>query len=188
MDDCASGTESAESSNKVMDQIQVTVAKGGFSLKGFTTSGSPPPKDLTQDGESVSVLGLKWFPEGDFFKFNIGELNFSRKRRGRKVIDDSGKIPDILTLTNCVSRASEIFDPLGRAAPIVGGLKLDISTLHKQCVGWDDPIPSELKELWISNFDCYVVSTDKFLSNIQVILEECVLRIVTGTHPEINSN
>ena len=153
MDDCASGTESAESSNKVMDQIQVTVAKGGFSLKGFTTSGSPPPKDLTQDGESVSVLGLKWFPEGDFFKFNIGELNFSRKRRGRKVIDDSGKIPDILTLTNCVSRASEIFDPLGRAAPIVGGLKLDISTLHKQCVGWDDPIPSELKELWISNFE-----------------------------------
>ena len=153
MDDCASGTESAESSNKVMDEIQVTVAKGGFSLKGFTTSGSPPPKDLTQDGESVSVLGLKWFPEGDFFKFNIGELNFSPKRRGRKVFDSSGKIPDILTLRNCVSRASEIFDPLGRAAPLVGSLKLDISTLHKQCVGWDDPIPSELKELWISNFE-----------------------------------
>ena len=152
MDDCASGTESVSSSNKVMDEIQVALSKGGFSLKGFTTSGSPPPEQLTQDGESVSVFGLKWFPEGDFYRLNIGELNFSPKRRGRKVLDNTGKIPDILTLRNCVSRASEIFDLLGKAAPIVKGLKLDISTLHKQCIGWDDPIPSELKELWISNF------------------------------------
>ena len=152
MDDCASGTESASASNKVMDEIQVALAKGGFSLKGFTTSGSPPLAELSHDGESVTVLGLKWFSEGDFFRLNIGELNFSRKQRGRKVLDNSGKIPDILTLRNCVSRASEIFDPVGRAAPIVGGLKLDISTLHKQCVGWDDPIPTGLKEVWISNF------------------------------------
>ena len=145
MDDCASGTESPEKSNKVRDEVHATDSKGGFSMKGFTTSGSPPPKHLSQDGESILVLGYKWFPEGDFFKFNIGEVNLSPKRRGRKALDNSGKIPDILTLTNCVSRASEVFDSLGRAAPIVGGLKLDISTLHKRCVGWEDPIPSELK-------------------------------------------
>ena len=120
MDDCASGTASTEKSNKVMDEIQATVSKGGFSLKGFTTSGSPPPKHLTQDGESISVLGYKWFPEGDFFKFNIGELNFLPKRRGRKATDNSGIIPDMLTLRNCVSRSSEIFDSLGRAAPLLG--------------------------------------------------------------------
>ena len=44
---------------------------------------------------------------------------------------------------------SEVFDPVGRAAPIVGGLKLDISTLQKLCVGWDDPIPTNLKDVWI---------------------------------------
>ena len=30
---------------------------------------------------------------------------------------------------------------------------MNISTLHKKCPNWDDSIPSELKELWASNFD-----------------------------------
>ena len=69
----------------MMDEIQVTVAKGGFSLMGFTVSGSLPLHNLTHNGQSVFVLGLRWFFERDFFKFNIGELKFSPNRRGRKV-------------------------------------------------------------------------------------------------------
>ena len=41
---------------------------------------------------------------------------------------------------------------MGLAAPIVAGIKLDISSLHKQCSGWEDPIPSELKEIRVANF------------------------------------
>ena len=84
MDDCASGTENAESSRRVMDQIQLSGAKGGFSFKGCSFSGAPPPANMSQDGESVSVLGMKWFPKGDFLKLNIGELNLAKKRRSRK--------------------------------------------------------------------------------------------------------
>ena len=153
MDDCASGTESPEKSFKVMDEIQVAIGQGGFDLKGFSMSGRSPPEHLTQDGESVTVLGLKWFPKGDFFKLNVGEQNFSQKLRGKKRKDTAGIISDKLTLRDCVSRASEIFDPLGRVAPIIAGIKLDISLLHKRCVGWDDPIPSELKEIWVKNFE-----------------------------------
>ena len=25
--------------------------------------------------------------------------------------------------------------------------------LHKRCLGWEDPIPSELKEVWAANFN-----------------------------------
>ena len=152
MDDCASGTESPESSYKVMDEIHAAIKQGGFDLKGFSMSGNSPPEHLSQDGESVTVLGLKWFPKGDFFKLNIGEQNFSRKLRGKKPKDSAGIIPVKLTLRDCVSRTSEIFDPLGRIAPIVAGFKLDISLLHKKCVGWDDPIPSDLKKIWVQNF------------------------------------
>ena len=127
MDDVASGTECSESSSRVMDEIQVALARGGFALKGFTTSGNDPPEHLTQDGQSVSVLGLKWFPKGDFFKLNIAQQNFTKKKRGRKSMDSAGVIPEVLTLTHCVSRAAEIFDPLGRAAPITGALKLDLA-------------------------------------------------------------
>ena len=52
-----------------------------------------------------------------------------------------------------MGRASEIFDPLGRAAPIVAGIKLDISALHRACSGWEDPIPRDLKAIWAENFN-----------------------------------
>ena len=116
-------------------------------------SGSDPPEHLSSDLKSVSVAGLKWFPKKDILKFNISQLNFAKKERGRKQIEKAGIMPDVLTLRDCVSRTSEIFDPLGKIAPIVGGLKLDISVLHKRCVGWDDPIPNELKNIWAANFD-----------------------------------
>ena len=50
---------------------------GGFCLKGFTFSGSNPPKSLTEDGESINVAGMKWFPKADILKLDIGPLDFS---------------------------------------------------------------------------------------------------------------
>ena len=41
----------------------------------------------------------------------------------------------------------------GRVAPILGGMKLDISDLHKHGIGWDDPIPNSMKNVWGANFD-----------------------------------
>ena len=152
MDDCASGTESLDASLKVMDEIEAAVGKGGFTLKGFTISGSDPPPHLTLDGKSAIVFCGKWFPKGDFYTLSINEQNFTKKHRGRKVGKGS-TVPDVLTLTNCVSRVAEIFDLLGKVAPIIGGLKLDISKLHRLCNGWNDPIPNELKECWAANFD-----------------------------------
>ena len=152
MDDCASGTRNSSESSKTIDEIQVALGLGGFTLKGFTISGSDPPPHLTIDGKSVNVLGLKWFPKGRFIKLNIGEQNFSKKSRGRKV-GKRNTIPDALTLTHCAGRVAEVFDPRGLVAPIVGGLKLDVSKLHRVCVGWEDPIPNELKECWAANFD-----------------------------------
>ena len=152
MDDCASGSENLELMSKTIEQLQIAVGKGGFIFKGITESGKDPPAHLTEDGKSISVLGLKWFPKGDFIKLNIGQMNFNRKERGRKQ-PRSSDISDIVTMRDCVSRASEVFDSLGWVAPIVAGIKLDISTLHKRCVGWGDPIPSELKEIWIANFE-----------------------------------
>ena len=153
MDDCTSGSPTTEETLRVTDQVENAVNQGGFALKGCTISGSDPPEHLSTDGESVTVFGMKWFPKGDFIRLNISELNFSRKLRGRKSSVKAGQIPDVLTLKNCVSRTSEVFDPLGRVTPLTAGLKLDVSVLHRQCVGWDDPIPSELKSIWAANFD-----------------------------------
>jgi hypothetical protein len=75
MDDCGSGTKSLKETLLVTDQIQAAVGKGGYSLKGFTISGSDPPDHLTIDGKSITIFGLKWFSKEDYFQLNIGELN-----------------------------------------------------------------------------------------------------------------
>ena len=41
----------------------------------------------------------------------------------------------------------------GRVAPILGGMKLDISDLHNRGIGWDDPIPNSMKNVWDANID-----------------------------------
>ena len=136
-----------------MDEIQCTVSKGGFSLKGFVVSGEDPPEFLRDGREYILVGGVKWFPKGDFISMNISELNFSRRVRGKKAKGNIGSVPDLLTKRNCVSRSSELFDVMGLLAPIIGGIKLDISELHVHCPMWDDPIPSHLKEIWVKNFE-----------------------------------
>ena len=153
MDDCASGTASAALSHHVIDEIECSLNKGGFTTKGITESGKDPLPQLSQDGKSICVLGFKWFPKGDFFKLNIAEINLSKKLRGRKRPEASGIIPSVLTLRHCVSRTAEVFDLVGRVAPILAGLKVDINALHMRSLGWDDPIPSELKEIWAANFN-----------------------------------
>ena len=52
-----------------------------------------------------------------------------------------------------MGKASEVFDLTGKIAPITAGLKLDVSILHQLILEWDDPIPNELKNIWIKNFD-----------------------------------
>ena len=153
VDDCMSGSESHERTLQVTDELQMILSKGGFTLKGFVMSGEDPPKILSDDQKSVLVGGLRWFPKKDFLMINIKELNFNKKIRGKKSLENAGIIPKNLTKRDCISKASEVFDIFGFVAPILGGIKLDISDLHQRRLDWDDPIPSELKEIWIANFN-----------------------------------
>ena len=100
---------------------------------------------------TIVVGGLRWFPKGDFIQLNIKELNFNKKIRGKKSNKNVGVILGILTKRDCVSRTSEIFDISGKIAPLTAGLKLDV--LHQRGLDWDDPLPTELKNIWVPNFD-----------------------------------
>ena len=99
---------------------------------------------------SILVGGLKWYCKEDYLKLNIGEFNFSKKLRGRKVLSDLGKVPGKFTRRDCVS---EVFDPLGKGAPIIGGMKLDMHELVSRKLDWDDFIPDDLKEIRLKIFN-----------------------------------
>jgi hypothetical protein len=153
VDDCMSGTNSLKSRNMTTDQLVAALAKGGFTLKGFTFSGELPPEHLSHDGVSVTVGGLKWYPKEDVVCLNIPEVNFGKKIRGRKSVEKVGIIPEKLTKLDCVSKVAEVFDPFGRAAPITSGFKIDRSTLTALNLDWKDRIPEELRPVWDSNFE-----------------------------------
>ena len=80
VDDCLSGEDSWETT----DNLILVINRGGFGLKGLTFSGLDPPDNLSTDGVSVNVAGMKWFPKEDKIALNIGELNFGKKIRGKK--------------------------------------------------------------------------------------------------------
>ena len=151
VDDCLSGENSIEEIFSTTDNFKLALEKGGFTLKGFTFSGSDPPEHLSKDGKSVAVGGLKWLPKGDFISIKCEELNFSRKTvvENRVII----VIPGNLSKRDCIGKVAELFDPLGKVTPIINGMKLDIHELHARKLEWDDRIPDDLRKIWISNFE-----------------------------------
>ena len=62
-------------------------------------------------------------------------------------------MPEKFTRRDCVSKVSEEFDLLGKGAPIIGGMKLDMHEFVSRKLDWDDFIPNDLKEIWLKNFN-----------------------------------
>ena len=151
VDDCISGALSESDGISATDELKLSLEKGGFTLKGFSFSGREPDESLSTDKESVSVGGLKWYTKDDYIMLNVSELNFSRKIRGRKCESGTG-IPEKITMRDCVGKVAEMFDPLGKVTPLIAGMKLDISYLHRSGLSWDDEVPENLRGIWDSNF------------------------------------
>ena len=58
---------------------------------------------------------------------------------------------------------------LGKVTPITCGFKLDLRTLVNRMLDWDDPIPDDLKALWIARFNQTIVPTDAISLDIDTI-------------------
>ena len=152
MDDSMSGGESPEMVDKITDELEIMVNRGGFTLKGTTTSGRDPDPTLTKDGVSILVAGHTWYSKEDTFALNVKDLNFARKRRGRRS-EKIDEVPTNLTRRQCTSKVAEIFDMTGMLTPIVASMKIDLHQLIIRKLQWDDVIPDELRHVWHSHFE-----------------------------------
>ena len=121
VDDCLSGENSLNQVYETTDNIKLLLNKGGFNLKGITHSGSDPPDNLSEDGSSVKIAGMIWYSKLDQMSLNIRELNFAKKKRGRKSTLTQDVVPEELTRRDCVGKVGEVFDLIGRVTPITAG-------------------------------------------------------------------
>ena len=91
----------------------------------------------------------------------IPELHFGPVRRGK--VDESvprfsgskedldAFMPKKFTRKMAVSKVASVWDLLGKYAPIMGGLKLDIRKTMKLTEGWTDPMPEIMRSKWVEN-------------------------------------
>ena len=152
VDDCMSGESSEDLNFQRADELSIVLRRGGFGLKGFTFSRRSPPNDLSEDGKSINVAGMKWFPKDDYLQLDIGELNFAKRCKGKHTAPVY-EVPEQLTRRHCVSKVAEVFDLTGMLTPITASMKLDLHTLIQRQLEWDDVIPDDLRQLWNSNLE-----------------------------------
>ena len=153
VDDCITGATSITHAHDLADKLELVINKGGFQLKGVSFSGETPLEKLTDDGETIHVAGMRWFPKDDTLALNISELNFAKKCRGKKPSSTVKIIPPKLTRRHCSSKVAEIFDITGKVTPLVAAMKMDLQELVQRKLDWDDKIPDEFRSLWESHFD-----------------------------------
>ncbi len=158
VDDCMSGESSIDpnvSANNLvserMGDLETVLNRGGFTLKNFTVSGRPPHPSATKDGVTIGLVGKKWDPVEDIIVYDY-TLNFAKKRRGKKY-GTITEVPLKLTRVVCVSKVGEIFDLTGLLTPITATLKLDLHTLVIKNLKWDDILPDNLRNIWVSHFE-----------------------------------
>ena len=130
---------------KLIASVKQMCSRGGFRLHKFVSNSkevirripeqdrADGVKELDLDLDSLPLeraLGVHWCVESDCFQFTIVLQDKPCTRRG------------------ILSTVSSIFDPLGFVAPLLLDGKSILQELCRREVGWDDPIPDEVKVKW----------------------------------------
>ena len=85
-DDLGSSDESLEALKKVTKDADDLFSQVGLECKGWSFSGEEPNPDLAEEGQVISIGGMKWHPQLDLLELQIPKLHFSRKLRGRLIV------------------------------------------------------------------------------------------------------
>ena len=163
VDDLGNSTKCKEMTEKLIKETSEVLASIQMFVKGWAQSGSDPPEELSDDGVSVGLAGMTWFPKMDVYKLNIQSLHFSRKKRGKypsdlvKFEDSFGMTiddytPKKLTRTNCTSVLARMYDPQGLLAPLTLKMKNDLRRLIEIDPSWTIPMSENMRSIWIKNF------------------------------------
>ena len=151
-----------EEARRITGEVDEVFSELNLSTRGWTHSGEPPNQEESLDGVSLDLMGVRWFPQTDSLQVKIPRLHFGKRTRGRldpktEYFDgDFGTmdnfVPKNLTRRHIVSKRAGIFDVLGKIEPIKAKLKVFERKVLYSTIGWDDPMPEELRAEAVKNF------------------------------------
>ncbi|XP_062141948.1 uncharacterized protein LOC133849981 [Drosophila sulfurigaster albostrigata] len=146
VDDVLAGAHTKQAAVSAIDELRTALESAGFPLRKWTSNSKDVlrriPKDhllcadfLEIDEASVAkTLGIRWRATSDEFFFVTAEMVSKPSFSKREVL----------------SQIAKLFDPAGWLAPVVIWAKIFMQEIWKQEVGWDDSLPADLTEQWIS--------------------------------------
>ena len=162
VDDLGDSDKDLETVQKLIKAADELFESVGWSVKGYSVSGSSPHPDVTTDGISIDVGGMTWYPLIDCVAVKIPPLHFGKKSRGKLVIgtevfdgsfEDLKKfVPKKLTRRQIISKFSSVFDMYGKLEPVRAKMKLDARSATEETSEWDGEVTQNLRDRWCENF------------------------------------
>ena len=145
MDDIASGAKTVQEGKRLIMEILVIMASGGF--KGHKISASDPamleglPDEQVDHSRIVSVLGLKLDHDSSEFLFDLDEKFQSYDANANRI-----------TRRDVVSLASQIFDTQGFVSPYVMQYKKLLPLLWHNNKTWDENLIDKKVKSRVTSF------------------------------------
>lgn len=149
VDDLMTGCENVSEGKEIHKSMNLMLSRGGFQLQKWSSSSAELLHEIetenTERGDSLElkldedlkILGLTWSREKDEFKYTVQLPELEKPVTKRRVISDIAKL----------------YDPLGWIAPCVITAKIFIQKIWLSGIGWDDDIPHQLLNEWITYRD-----------------------------------
>ena len=116
----------------------------------------------SQDGESIGVCGMRWFPKTDEYSLGKGEINFNPSIRGKKnpnsrSVETSQDVTDEIvplrfTKAELVGKISEVYNLDGTVEPMKIHHKILMRIHEINQLDWKDYVPVEQREVWMKVF------------------------------------
>ena len=162
VDDIVHSLDDKFQAERLMKDINVVLAEGGFKIKHWIMSGNETSNETLNllAANEEKVLGLNWDSLVDKLQFKV-KLNFSRKIKNVREGPNLGEneinenLPDCLTRRSVYSQVQSIYDPMGLIVPFTLGAKIlmrelitIISKNDPQVNSWDLPMDNVLREKW----------------------------------------
>ena len=145
VDDGVTSVSSADEAKKLVRDATELCKMGGLRLHKFVSNDRDvleniPVSERVSTVKEVNLsisdlpvetaLGIQWSLEEDTLTFSQSHLQHPATRRG------------------ILSAVASLFDPLGFMSPYVLKGKRILQEMCRRGVGWDDPLPEELKSEW----------------------------------------
>ncbi|XP_046801121.1 uncharacterized protein LOC124418533 [Lucilia cuprina] len=138
VDDVLTGASSEQQLKQYRDELVDLLQQAGFQLSKWVSNSDTLKQtnhntpSFLKDNDSTKVLGIHWYSDEDRIRYKI-------------CLGD----PQHVSKRTILSDVARIFDPLGLVSPVVIKFKILFQELWLMNLGWDDPLPPDIADVWM---------------------------------------